>query len=172
MVISKPRLRSAMLSTLVACLLVAPPAVANAHPLHTSLAEIGYDPKTGSILVSLRVFVDDFTAASNAYRQRLVSANPRARSQSPLVSYALETFKISDDAGRQLPLESCGGKRVGDLMWLCFRARVASPPKSLRVSNRILFEMYKDQINVVQATLGPRKSSALFTPGDGSKQLR
>ena len=116
MVISRLRFRSAALSALAASLLFAAPAVANAHPLHTSLAEIGYDPKTGSILVSLRVFVDDFTNASNAHQQRLVSTNPRARSQSPLVSYALETFRISDDAGRQLPLESCGGKQVGDLM--------------------------------------------------------
>ena len=172
MVISRPRVRTVALAVIGASLMLGAPSVGRAHPLHTSLAEISYDAKTQRIVVSLRVFVDDFTKASDAYQRQLVSRNQRARVQSPLVSYALETFSIADAAGRQLPLESCGGKRVGDLMWLCFSARVASPPKSLKVSSRILFEMYKDQINVVQATLGSRKSNALFTPGDGPKQLR
>ncbi len=146
--------------------------VAQAHPLHTSFAEIAHEPKTGSLMISLRVFVDDFTNASKAYQQRLISRHPRAAAQSPLVTYALASFTVADDGGRPIALESCGGKRVGDLMWLCFRARVAAEPKSLRVSSRILFDLYKDQINVVQTTLGRRKSNALFTPGDGVKLLR
>jgi hypothetical protein len=169
-----PRLhvRPATLIAFAAASLLVRPDVALAHPLHTSLAEIAYDAKTESILVSLRVFVDDFTKASNAYKQRIVLSKARHLSWSPLVNYAVETFTIADDAGRRLSLQPCGGKRVGDLMWLCFRARVGSPPRSIKVSSTILFDMYKDQINVVQATFGVRKSNALFTPGDGPKQLR
>lgn len=146
--------------------------VLHAHPLHTSLAEITHDPRTGTLIVSLRVFTDDFTKAANAYQQHLVSRNPRAAVRSALVNYALSSFTIADESGKPVVLESCGGKRVGDLMWLCFRAHIASSPRSLRVSSRILFDLYKDQINVVQATLGARKSNALFTPGDVEKQLK
>ena len=164
-------MRLVALSAFVAFLAIGGAGVASAHPLHTSFAEIRHDPKTGTLMISLRVFVDDFTKASNSFQQRLVSRNRRAPMQSPLVAYAIASLTIADDAGKAFALESCGGRRVGDLLWLCLKARVASPPKSIRVSNRVLFDTYKDQINVVQATLGQRKANALFTPGDGAKRL-
>ncbi|CAA9359162.1 MAG: hypothetical protein AVDCRST_MAG11-4016, partial [uncultured Gemmatimonadaceae bacterium] len=48
-----------------AALLVAgdPPRAAIAHPLHTSLAEVTYDPAARAVHVLLRVFVDDFSSA-------------------------------------------------------------------------------------------------------------
>ena len=143
---------------------------AHAHPLHTSFADITYDANARAVVISLRVFADDLTKASSDHRMRFISKGDRGIS--PAVAYALASFRIADDAGRPLALEPCGEKQVGDLMWLCLRARVAARPMSLRVSSRILFDVYKDQINVVQATLGDRKSSTLFTPGDGFKQLR
>ncbi len=134
-----------------------------AHPLHTSLAEISFDAAHGLVLVSLRVFADDFTAASRAM------SSPAG--QSPLFTYALSTFIVRDNAGHPVALVSCGGKRVGDLMWLCFRGRFPSYPHGASVTSRILFDKYKDQINVVQAGYLGRKTSLLFTPGDGAKQI-
>jgi hypothetical protein len=165
-------MRLVALHAFVALLAAGSAGIANAHPLHTSFTEIRHDPKSGMLMISLRVFVDDFTKASSSFQQRLVSRNPRAALQSPLAAYAIASLTIADAAGKPLTLESCGGKRMGELMWLCFKARVPSQPKSIRVSNRILFGTFKDQINVVQATLGQRKANALFTPGDGVKQLR
>ena len=171
MVISKIVLRTAAVVAFAVLPAFGRSGVANAHPLHTSFAEITHDPRSGTLLISLRVFVDDFTKASNAHQQRLISRDPQSARQSPLISYAVASFTIADEAGKPLALESCGGKRVGELMWLCFKARVVSQPRSIRVSNRILFDTYKDQINVVQATLGQRKANALFTPGDGTRRL-
>lgn len=160
------------LGAMAACLIGGSVNVAHAHPLHTSFADMAYDLNARAVVISLRVFADDLAKASTAYRLRFISKDNRSDSHSTHVGYALASFKIADDAGRPLALEPCGERRVGDLVWLCFRARVATPPISLRVSSRILFDLYKDQINVVQATLGNRKSSILFAPGDGFKQLR
>lgn len=168
--ISKIALRAAMLAITLSPA-VGQSGVARAHPLHTSFADITHDPRSGVLLISLRVFVDDFTKASDAHQRRLISRDPRPSRQSPLISYAIASFTIADEAGKPVALESCGGKRAGELMWLCFKARMALPPKSIHVSNRILFDTYKDQVNVVQATLGQRKASALFTPGDATRRL-
>ena len=155
-----------------AALLAIGPKTARAHPLHTSFASIAHDKTTGTLVISLRVFIDDYTKASAEYRSKLVSNSRTTPSQSPLIAYALANLHVADESGRALALESCGGNRVGDLLLLCFKIRMASPPRSLRVSNTILFDHFKDQVNVVQAVFGDRKASALFTPGDGSKQLR
>jgi hypothetical protein len=162
--------------TSVAAGLVVSPALfrterAEAHPLHTSLAELSYDVKTGAVLLSLRVFVDDFSRASASYRQsHALPPATRAPTESPLVSYALASFSLTDSRGRRATLVSCGGKRVGDLMWLCFRG-VLPPGAGLHVLSQVLFDTYRDQINIVQATSGGRKSNLLFTPGESAKSV-
>ncbi len=143
-----------------------------AHPLHTSLAELVYDSRKGSVTVSLRVFVDDFTQASISRRQALVAKNMKAAAPNPLVDYALASFHIFDGRGRQIPLHSCGGKKVGELMWLCFRGSVPRGGREIKVSNRVLFDVFKDQINIVKSTLDGKQATVLFTPGDGAKSIR
>jgi hypothetical protein len=132
-----------------------------AHPLHTSLAEMVYDPATKEIRISIRVFVDDLTKASNAY----------SRSQSPIVDYVRASFVVTDRRGRPLSLASCGNKPVGDLMWVCLRATAPGGPVGLRVTHKVLFDLYADQINIVQAAYGGKRISLLFTRGDGFKRL-
>ena len=173
----------------LAALVVARPI--EAHPLHTSLAEITYDPAAKEIRVSVRVFADDFSRASAAYAatksaaatgngQRVTGNGRRAtdngqritdKSESPLLMYARATFMIADRVGRGLSLASCGGKRVGDLMWICFHTSAPSGPAKFQVADKILFDLYGDQINLVQATYGGKKVSLLFTHGDGFKRL-
>lgn len=141
------------------------------HPLHTSLAELSFT-SGGAVSVTLRVFADDYAAAAEDHRKRSIpSAGARAVA-SPVAGYALASFTIADESGRTIPLRECGGKRVADLMWLCFRGHVRRTPAGLRVSSRILFDMFDDQINIVQVTYGGRKTNLLFTRGDESRTLR
>ena len=149
-------------------------ALASAHPLHTSLAEIVYDPASKELHISLRVFVDDLSKASAAYAKSKAAAMKGARpaaAESPLLAYARAWFLISDRGGRPLSLASCGGKQVGDLMWLCFHAPAPSGPVGFQVANRMLFDLYSDQINIVQAVYSGKKVSLLFTRGEGLKRL-
>ena len=145
---------------------------AEAHPLHTSLAELTYDPKTGAVQLSLRVFVDDFTRAAVAFQKKQSAARPVSATpaQSPLIGYSLASFVLTDSHGRRVAFTSCGGKRVGDLMWLCFRGQAASGG-GMRVLSQVLFDNFKDQINIVQATSGDRHANLLFTPGESAKAL-
>ncbi len=159
-----------------ATLLVSPRFVANesasAHPLHTSLAELVVDQKTGAVQLSLRVFVDDFTKAAIAFQQKQKSVRPPSTAlQSPLVLYATAGFALTDSRGRRVAFTSCGGKRVGDLMWLCFRGQMTPATGGFRVASQVMFDTFRDQINIVQATYGSRKVNLLFTPGEGAKPV-
>ena len=132
-------------------------SVASAHPLHTSLAQVQVDTRNRTVSVSLRVFADDFAKAA-------------ARARLSLPAYAAKTFKILDDSGTQVPMQACGEKHVGDLVWLCFSARTPEPG-SITLWSGVLFETYNDQINVVQTTVDGKKGSLLFIPGDKAKLL-
>lgn len=164
------------LAAMIAALTLSPAFMrseqAEAHPLHTSLAELTYDAKTGATQLSLRVFVDDFTRAAIAFqkKQNAVRAVSAGAQQSPLVGYALASFVLTDSQNRRVGFSSCGGKRVGDLMWLCFRGQ-AAPGGRLRVLSQVLFDNFKDQINIVQASSGDRHANLLFTPGEAAKPI-
>lgn len=139
----------------------------DAHPLHTSLAEIVYDPAAKEIRVSIRVFTDDLTKASTAYA--------RSRKTSPqtmFVDYARAAFMVADGRGHLISLTSCGTKPVGDLTWLCLHAPATNAPIGFQVAHKILFDLYADQINIVQASYNGKRISLLFTRGDGFKSIR
>ncbi len=158
-----------------AAILASSEAVA-AHPLHTSLAEIVHYPATRELRLSVRIFVDDFSRAAEA-RVRASEASTRAtgataRAESPYLGYVRAMLVLTDPRGRLVPLGWCGWRRVGDLVWLCFRANAPAGPSGFQVADRILFDLYADQINIVQATYGGNKANLLFIRGDGFKRLR
>lgn len=154
---------------------LAMPSPVVAHPLHTSLTEIVHDPAKREIRLSIRVFVDDFSKASLAWSRTSAAADRTKKSSSvaetPLLMYARATFVVADRTGRPLSLSSCGGKREGDLLWICFHASAPAGPAGFQVADRILFDLYADQINIVQASYGGKKVNLLFTRGDGFKRL-
>jgi hypothetical protein len=165
------------LAVLMSALMLSPAFMhsesAEAHPLHTSLAELVVDQKTGTVQLSLRVFVDDFTKASIAFQQKNNIGRPAssAGQPSPLIVYAASGFQLTDSRSRRVALTSCGGKRVGDLMWLCFRGQMLPGSEGFRVSSNVMFDTFRDQINIVQASYGTKKVNLLFTPGEGPKPV-
>ena len=163
-------------------------AAGSAHPLHTSLAELVYEPASRTFRVMLRVFVDDFATASlangrtrtarggvgSAGRGSTRSTENVASAeapQSPYLAYVRSTFLVADARGRQISLVFCGWTRAGDLVWLCFRGSAPNGLEGFFVTSHLLFDLYDDQINIVQASYGGRKSTLLFTPGDRAKAI-
>jgi hypothetical protein len=148
-----------------------PLALLSVHPLHTSLAEIVYNPAAKEIRISIRVFVDDLTTATNAYTLAHPMPGTAKSVLTPTFAYAVASFVVTDNRGRRLSFDTCGEKRVGDLMWICLRAPAPAGPVGFRVAHKILFDLYPDQINIVQAAYNGKRISLLFTRGDGLKRL-
>lgn len=137
---------------------------ADAHPLHTTLAEVSASP-SGGVQIVLRVFVDDFSAA---VRQ---AAPPRTPIVTPADSaaarYLGETLVLTDGAGRHVALGVVGMRRTDDLLWITLEAPTLRSTAGARLANRVLFERWDDQVNIVQTGLGGRRQTLLFTKRDG-----
>ncbi len=129
------------------------------HPLHTTLTQLGFDARDRTALITIRVFADDFRAAA------------RGESDSTAFTYVAAGFTLTNADGRALTLAWCGARRTGDLVWLCLRAPAPGGLAGLRVHARLLFDLYEDQINIVQARYEGRRVSLLFSRGDPPKPL-
>jgi hypothetical protein len=57
-------------------------------------------------------------------------------------------------------------------VWLCLEAGVPPDAGTLSVRNTMLCELYEDQVNVVQGSVGGAWRSVLFVRGDHFKALR
>ncbi|HKW41026.1 MAG TPA: DUF6702 family protein [Gemmatimonadales bacterium] len=132
-----------------------------AHPLHTTLTQLAYRDSDRTIEVSVRVFADDLRAAVG-----------RDVTDATAFTYLRSTFALTDRTGRPLALGWCGLRRTGAILWLCLRAPSADGLSGLRVHARLLLELYADQINIVQATCGGRRTSLLFSRGDPPQRLQ
>ena len=131
-----------------------------AHPLHTTLTQVAYRDSDRTLELTVRAFADDFRAALKA-----------DVTDSSAAAYLRSTVTVFDRTGRALPLAWCGLRHVGDAFLFCLRASAAQGPKGLRVHVSILFDRYSDQINIVQASVGGRRTALLFLSGDQPKPL-
>jgi len=147
-----------VVASLLACLVCGSGLVA-LHPLHTTLTELSYNTADRTVQVSVRAFADDFGAAAGGVSDSAASA------------YLRSVLTLTDQNGRPLPLGWCGLRRTDDLLWLCLRAAVPRGLSGVRVEARLLFERYRDQVNIVQASYGGQRASLLFVRGDAAKPL-
>lgn len=147
------------------------PRVAAAHPLHTTITEIVEDRAHGKIRATVRVFMDDLETVVRKSTHGRVSPASGAAWDAATQAYVKSTFGLRGHGGASLPLESCGVKRTADLLWFCYEATDpgVTPLDAFAFT---LFDLYEDQVNVVQATMGGARSSLLFTRGDKPKRLR
>jgi hypothetical protein len=135
---------------------------ANAHPLHSTITELAEDRAHGIVRATIRVFADDFGTAVGRMRKS---------GGAPELAYVSTVFGFTDRSGHTLQLKSCGTRRTGDLLWICVEASSAEGLSALKVRNGMLSELFDDQVNVVQGTIGGARRSLLFTKGDAPKAI-
>ncbi len=131
------------------------------HPLHSTLTTIAWESRTHTLQLAVRVFTEDLADAL---------ARGAVPSDSAACRYARSALTLRDRTGRSLATERCTIERTGDVMWIRLEAPAAEPT-GFRLLNSFLFELFDDQVNVVQATLRGRMRTMLFTRGDGLKPI-
>ena len=139
-------------------------AVAFAHPLHTTLTEVT-TLADGSVQIVVRAFIDDFAAAVTR-RATPPGAPIPTPADSAAARYLGDTVVLTDAVGRRVPLEVAGMRRTDGLVWITLRAPALRSIAGARLTNRVLFERWDDQVNIVQTAVGARRQTLLFTKRD------
>lgn len=93
----------------------------------------------------------------------------RARAQ--LALYAQDHFKLFDHDGNPIPLTIVGAEIVSGHAYVYQEVALSEVPQELLVDNTLLLDVYLDQTNLVNVTLGGALQSLVFTAGDRAKRI-
>ena len=73
--------------------------------------------------------------------------------------------------GAVIVFDRCGVERTGAVIWFCLHANLDAGLKGIRVADRILNDLFDDEINIVQIDDAGHRTSAIFTRNDAAKVL-
>ncbi len=153
-----------------AVLMATVPAEGARHPIHSTLTEITFDPGARLATVRVRAFADDFGTATTRWgrsRPRAVAAT----ADSVAFDYLTHAVSLESAPGNFVALERCGVERTGAVVWLCLHARLERGLVGVRVADRLLNDLFDDEINIVQIDDAGKRASAIYTRKDGAKVL-
>ena len=137
------------------------------HPFFVSVTQIEQNQQTKTVLVSVRIFFDDFEVAlDKRYNTKINIVKPSSRKKvdSLIADYIVNHLKIKAN-GKPLLLKYVGYEIEEDAAWCYFEADKQETVQSFTIMNNILFEQHPSQINMIHAVVnGKRKSIKLDNP--------
>lgn len=131
-------------------------APAGMHPYYISVTEIVHNPRLSRLELTLRIFVDDLEKAV-AGHQALESFyirdpdDPQTRELIRL--YLLEYLALQIDGQAAVP-EYLGGEVEDDTFWAYLKVDGVERFGVLNIENRLLFELFGEQLNLVHVQQG------------------
>ena len=145
--------------------------VASAHKFHTSFTEAEYNAKEASLQITLRTFPDDLEIILGKRSGKSVRLDRKQETEPLLIAYLQETFQLKNAKGETLKLSWVGMEAGVDSAWLYFEAPMPEGFTGMQLRNGFLFDLYDDQVNLVNVKQGARKRALTFKNGDNFQPL-
>lgn len=152
------------------------PRSAPAHDLHLTHTRMVVEGT--SIVCRIRLFKDDLEKALAQFSGRAeFRLGPEARADSLFGAYVGRTLVVDAD-GKRVPLlvTASGAERdpsSQDVVWYVLEGEAAAPPKKLGLLHGVMFELFRDQQNLVQLLREPGgvRKTLYFVSTDPREQL-
>lgn len=145
---------------------------ANAHDYHASITDARYNPRTQSLEVAVKVFMDDLEEALSRRSKRKVAYNQTAQVQQVVQEYINATLSFELEKDKPLRYTFVGAEQDVDVVWIYLEVPIKSEPLThLYVRNVVLQELFSDQMNIVNLDYRGKVSSTLFQKNDGTRKM-
>jgi hypothetical protein len=145
--------------------------VATAHKFHTSFTEADYNAPERSLQITLRTFPDDLENILSRRRGKAVRLDQKKEAEPLLVAYLQETFQLKNAKGEIVKLSWVGMDAGVDSAWLYFEAHLPEGCAGVQLRNQFMFDLYDDQINLVNVKQDNKKNALTFKNGDKFQPL-
>lgn len=140
-----------------------------AHPFHVSVVEINHNGPDKTLEISCKIFTDDFEKVLDQnYKTRVdlinTPAADRKRVDTLVKKYIDAHLSLTAD-GRPLKMSYLGFEHENDAVFSYLQVDGISSVKKIGITNKIMHDFFKDQINMMHVVVGGnRKSTKLDYP--------
>ncbi len=135
-----------------------------AHKFYVSITKIEYVEEEQSLQIIEKLFVDDIEDVLQARYSESISLDPEKETEADvefLKRYVLQKLSIKVD-GRSVDLNFLGREYENDIVKVYIEAENISALKSIEVENRILFEMFEEQQNLIHVKKNKKRKSLIL----------
>ena len=122
------------------------------HPYYVSMTEIEFNPKEKKLEISVRIFTDDLEKAlarSCGCKTDLLSPEKKEAMKPVLDSYLKKKLGISVN-GKPVSYSFLGFEKEEESIWSFLEVSLDKIPDQLMVTNQLLYEIQKQQSNLVR----------------------
>lgn len=136
------------------------------HPFHVSSTEVLYGNQK-TIEVSTRIFTDDFELQlSKIFKVKIDLSNPKMhKSMDALVEKYIHSVLQIQSGNQAVPLQYLGYEINREATQIYLESNAVTVPKQLQINNKIMFQLFDDQNNIVHVIInGKRKSEQMPYP--------
>jgi hypothetical protein len=155
--------------SLAATLLLAPASFA--HKYHTSVTRVEYNQSERSAEITIQTFTDDLRDVLTKRAGKTVRLEAGKATDRMVFDYLRSAFELKDSAALQSELQWVGMEIKGETVWLYALAKMPSGMAKATLRNAFLFDLFDDQVNIVNVLHDGQKSSLVFKRGDGSREI-
>ena len=148
-------------------------AVACAHPIHASYAEVDYRLAPARLEIALRLFSDDAEVALSAHAGKKISleSTPPRELDSLLLTLVRKTFVVKSSAGAPQTLAWVGRevKDGGQHLWIFLTCPLPDGVLGARFVNGVLRDVFSDQLNSIRISdhsVTPTRQATLLFADD------
>jgi len=131
------------------------------HPFYVSMTEINHNAREKELEISVRIFTDDFeTTLHNNYKEKVDLTRPSNQTEmNRLVSdYISRHLQLQAD-GKTLRLSFVGYEQQSESTWAYFEVKDVAAVKKLSLTNSLLHDYRKEQINMLHVKANGKDES-------------
>ena len=137
------------------------------HPFYLSVTDIKYNEKNKSLEVACKMFTNDLEGAlkkTTGKKVDILNTKDKKEVEKILFDYINKRLTVNLN-GKTQTLKYIGYEKEDDVIWTYMEIEKCVKPKQLNISNSLLYDFLKEQINLVSFEIaGDKQSSKVSNP--------
>lgn len=131
------------------------------HPFYLSVTELKYNQESKKMEISVKLFTDDFEKTlHNIHKIPIDLLHPKDQeaTEKLVEEYISKHLSIQCDS-KLLQMTFIGYEKENDAIWSYFESEALNAPKSIAITNTLLYQFIKGQMNIMHVNIGSEKKS-------------
>lgn len=140
------------------------------HRYHTSVTRVEYNSEERVVEITVQTFADDLEGAISKRTGSNMRLDGSKSANGLLFDYLRSVFQLkSGEVNGEL--EWIGIEMKGHTAWIYLQAKVPEGLSKASIRNVLLFDLFEDQVNIVNVRNSGKRVSLVFKRGDIAQEL-